>query len=139
MMDLSGIPVLVIDDDRTTRDLNIRILKRLGFSQVFETADGTEALDCLAASAVAFVLCDLHMRPMDGLTFVLTLRQSDNPLLRGLPVIMVTSEMRQEAIDVSEKLKVAAYVVKPTSALELKAAIGKALAMDPADLFLGVA
>ena len=135
MIDLSGIPVLVVDDDRTTRELHIRILKRLGFSIILEATDGSAALECLSAASVAFVLCDLHMTPMDGLSFVVALRKSDNAVLRGLPVIMLTSEMRQEAIDVSKKLNVAAYVVKPTSALELKQAIGKALAIDPSDLF----
>jgi len=132
-MDLSFIPVLVVDDDATARTFVAKILRRLGFGQIHEAEDGEDALAALAAMKVAFVVCDLHMRPMDGLTFLTKLRANPEPVVRALPVIMLTSEMRPEAKKVSEHLGVVDYVVKPTSRLELKAAVEKALGMtlDP--------
>ncbi|MCR9256758.1 MAG: response regulator [Alphaproteobacteria bacterium] len=132
-MDVSEIPILVVDDEPTSRLFAIKILRRLGFGIIHEAGDGQEALEILQTVKTAFVVCDLHMRPMDGLTFLTHLRRSDSSLLKGMPVIMVTSEMRSEAVKVSEKLGAVAYVVKPTSRLEMKSAVEKALGvtMDP--------
>ena len=129
-MDLSDIPVLIVDDDWTSRSLTLRILSRIGFADIQEAEDGTKALEALNTLEVAFVVCDVHMQPMDGFTLVTKLRSSKNAALKTLPVIMLTSEMRADAVKVSEKLGVVAYVVKPTSLLELKGAVEKALGIE---------
>lgn len=127
---VKSIPVLVVDDDATQRTILGQILRRIGFEMVDEAADGAEALIKVQAMRPGFVVCDLHMKPMDGLTFVTNLRFSEERLLRNLPVIMVTSDKRDAAIDMAKKLKVEAYIVKPTSTVELKAAAEAALGFE---------
>ena len=58
--------VLVVDDDRMMRLLLTRILEAEGW-RVYTAADGIEALDLLAGSAlVAIVVTDVMMPRMDG-------------------------------------------------------------------------
>lgn len=125
--DLSDIPILIVDDDDTIRELLGRILRRIGFKQINEASDGGEATQFVEALRPAMVFCDLHMEPVDGLTFLAHLRYNDAPALRNLPVVMLTSDMRDEAIDIAKTLKVTDYIVKPATRVEVKAAVEKAL------------
>lgn len=121
---------MVVDDDETTRALVVRILRRIGFQKTLEGADGQEALEMVHGFVPAFVVCDLHMKPMDGLSFVAAMRFGENNTLKGLPVIMLTSEMRPDAREVAEKLNITDYIVKPATMIELKAAAAKALGLE---------
>jgi EAL domain-containing protein (putative c-di-GMP-specific phosphodiesterase class I)/ActR/RegA family two-component response regulator len=61
--------MLVVDDDRGARTLARRVLENLGVAHVDEAADGAAALACFddARAVPDVVLCDLEMRPMDGI------------------------------------------------------------------------
>lgn len=126
-MDPTNVPVLIVEDEATSRLFVKKILQRIGFQTIHEAHDGSEALEVLATVAVNFVICDLHMRPLDGFSFTTKLRRSKNERLRELPIIMLTSEKSMQAYKLSEDLKIAAYVVKPTSRYELQSAIESAL------------
>lgn len=124
------IPVLVVDDDEVARSALVHMLGRIGFQMIEEAEDGTEALAQVAAARPAVILLDIHMRPMDGLTFLTRLRYHDEKHLRDIPVIMLTSERRGAAVTVANQLDVSAYLVKPASTLELQIAAEKALGID---------
>jgi two-component system, chemotaxis family, chemotaxis protein CheY len=129
-LDLSGIPVLIVDDDQTTRVFLDRILRRIGFDWIYQAEDGTAALDKVAVTVPAVVFCDLHMQPMDGLTFLAKLRFGDVPTLRNLPVVMLTSDQRDKAIAMANTLKATGYIVKPATRIEVKAAAEKAIGIE---------
>ncbi|MBL6597594.1 MAG: response regulator [Alphaproteobacteria bacterium] len=129
-LDLSGIPVLIVDDDQTTRIFLDRILRRIGFDWIDQAEDGGSALEHVAATVPAVVFCDLHMTPVDGLTFLAKLRFSETPGLKNLPVVMLTSDMRDQAIEMAKTLKATDYLVKPATRIEVKAAAGKALGIE---------
>ena len=82
-------PILVIDDDATTRTMLRRQLERAGW-RVIEAADGVEGMDRLGDSAPALVLLDLVMPRMDGFAFLDELRGRPDALT--LPVIVLTSK-----------------------------------------------
>ena len=65
---------LVVDDSRVIRKVTRRILEDLGF-EVFEGADGVEALAWCRGSMPDVVLLDRDMPTMDGLEFLRRLRQ----------------------------------------------------------------
>ncbi|WP_420563940.1 response regulator [Thalassobaculum sp.] len=129
-LDLSGIPILVVDDQQVARELLQRMLKRLGFSTVLEACDGTEAMQQATKHRPAMIFCDVHMRPEDGLTFLTKLRFEAPPVVRQTPVILVTSEERDEALELSRQLRVSGYVVKPPSLTAVRMAASKALGME---------
>jgi CheY-like chemotaxis protein len=91
------IPVLVVDDNPMFCRMLERLLKREQCN-VSCVGDGVEALKKLNAS-LAFlpkvIICDLHMPTMDGRDFVRKLKE--DPRLRGIPIVMLTSDDGVEA------------------------------------------
>jgi two-component system chemotaxis response regulator CheY len=90
---------LVIDDSRAMRLILRRITVQLGF-EVWEAGNGREALDMLAEAGddaiPQLALVDWNMPEMDGLEFVTAVR--GDPRLRGITLIMVTSEGEQSQL-----------------------------------------
>lgn len=129
-LDLSGVPILVVDDQQVARELLLRMLRKLGFSALYEAADGIAAMDEVASRQPAMVYCDVHMKPEDGLTFLAKLRFEGPPKLRRTPVILVTSEERDEALAVSRQLHVTGYLIKPVSLTAVRMSASKALGIE---------
>ena len=70
--DASSIRVLVVDDQRTMRDIFRRLLSQIGVDDVNNAADGEQALEKLhnpTADKPDIVICNLHMEKMDGMDF----------------------------------------------------------------------
>jgi two-component system response regulator AtoC len=66
---MSQLRVLVIDDEENMRHMLEMMLTRAGYA-VESAADGQEGLDRLTGSHFDFVLCDIKMPRMDGMTFL---------------------------------------------------------------------
>ena len=64
------------------------------------------------------ILLDLRLPKLDGLEVLKILRK--NPAARNIPVIVLTTSIYQEDIDVTSKLGVSAYLVKPMNILKFK-------------------
>lgn len=102
---------LVIDDSRVMRRIVAGNLHALGF-ETFEAQDGQEALDLLAAGEQADLACiDWNMPVMDGLTFVTKVRA--DPELRGMTLMMVTTESEQSQIVRALAAGAHEYLIKP--------------------------
>ena len=122
-MDTSGSKILVADDDRVVRRIVVTKLSGLGYD-VTNVEDGQEALDLLEEGQVPnLLITDNRMPRMNGLQLVRALRQSLNPDLATLPIIMLTS--RQGEQDIIEGLEAGLddYVIKPFSPDELAARV----------------
>jgi two-component system response regulator AtoC len=71
---MSGNRVLVIDDEKNMRHMLEIMLKKAGYEA--ETAgDGLEGLEKMGQADFDFVLCDLKMPKMDGMTFLSRARE----------------------------------------------------------------
>jgi len=91
------VPVLVIDDNPMFCRIVERLLRRENF-QVSFAENGRVAFEMLVGQLSFLpkvIICDLHMPEMNGKEFVQTLRQ--DPRLRSIPVIMLTSDDGVEA------------------------------------------
>jgi len=82
-------PVLVIDDDQTTRQMLRRILEKEGWP-VVEARNGQEGLARIIEHTPALVLLDLMMPEMDGFEFIEQVRQNSH--LPKIPLVVVTSK-----------------------------------------------
>src|SRR4030042_2415509 len=105
--------VLIVDDSATMRTLIRKILSISGFDvgEYFEGANGLEALKVLEQHWVDIILSDLHMPEMDGEAFIKVLR--DHNLWRNIPVVLVTTESRQEVLDPFVQQGIQGYIRKP--------------------------
>ncbi|MDC7675279.1 response regulator [Asticcacaulis machinosus] len=113
-----SMPVLVVDDYKTMLRIISNLLKQLGFENVEEASDGTEALDKMKKGSYGLVISDWNMEPMTGYELLLKVRADDT--LKRTPFIMVTAESKTENVIAAKKAGVNNYIVKPFNAATLK-------------------
>jgi CheY-like chemotaxis protein len=126
-MSLTDARILVVEDDPMMRTFTTKVLNRLGFLHVKESADGTEALTQAVRFQPDLILTDVHMKPMNGLEFVKTLRSLPNPEVKKARVIFMSSDSSQETLGAALPLGIAGYIVKPPRLEDMKAKIEGAL------------
>lgn len=113
--ELEHLRVLAVDDNATNR----HILRELFTSWHMEVvlaesaADALEALDRAEREGhpITLMVTDMMMPEMDGFGLVERLR--DNPALRELRIIMLTSSNRAEDVARCERMGIAAHLAKP--------------------------
>jgi CheY-like chemotaxis protein len=117
--------ILVVDDDSSVREMLVRVLAGEGYL-VSAAADGTSALEIVAAAKVDLVLLDLNMPGKSGWDTFERLT-AENPLL---PVIIVTARANQ--LFTAMGAGVGALLEKPLHFPKLLQAIQQLLA-EPAE------
>ena len=103
--------ILVVDDSMTTRSMIKSILMNIGYS-VDSVLDATEALVKLKISHYDLIITDINMPKMDGYEFVETLKNDE--MYMDIPVIVMSSLTREEAMKKLNKFKIAGYMQKDT-------------------------
>lgn len=102
---------LVVDDSRAMRSILRAALKQEGF-EVFEAANGREALNRLHEEAQTdLALVDWNMPEMNGLEFISVVRSDRG--LRGMRLMMVTTETEPEQIRRALDAGADEYIMKP--------------------------
>ncbi len=117
--------VLIVDDYKTMLRIIRNLLKQIGFNNVDEASDGTEALGKLRAKTFGLVISDWNMEPMTGLQLLQSVRADDK--LKSLPFIMITAESKTENVVAAKQAGVSNYIVKPFNAETLQGKIDKVL------------
>jgi len=110
--------VLIVDDYKTMLRIIGNLLRQLGFENVDEAMDGTEALQKLREKEYGLVISDWNMEPMTGFQLLKEVRSDDN--LKSIPFIMVTAESKTENVIAAKQAGVNNYIVKPFNAATLK-------------------
>ena len=111
LVPLDGLALLVIDDQRETRDVLAAILRRC--RAAVTTADGVvAALEAVAANRFDAIICDIAMPGQDGYDFVRALRQLD-PAIARTPVIAATAFGRPQDRETALRSGFDAYLQKP--------------------------
>jgi CheY-like chemotaxis protein len=82
-------PILLVEDDRDTRDMMRRTLEREGW-EVTEAENGQAGLTALERSQPELIVLDLLMPGMDGFQFVEAIRRNES--WRSIPVVVVTAK-----------------------------------------------
>lgn len=105
--------ILVVEDEPSLAEVVSLYLKRAGF-QVQVASDGRLAMSILEKRIPDFVIMDIMLPEVDGLSLTRWLRDRSD-----VPIIMVTA--RREEVDRIAGLEIGAddYVVKPFSPQEL--------------------
>ena len=82
-------PVLVIDDDASTRSLTRSMLEKEGCT-VSEAGNGIEALKSMERERPSLIFLDLMMPEMDGFAFAAEVRR--HPEWRSVPIVVLTAK-----------------------------------------------
>ncbi|BAY96387.1 putative two component hybrid sensor regulator [Tolypothrix tenuis PCC 7101] len=88
--DLTGINILVVDDDADMRDLAEFILTQSG-AQVTTAASALQALTLLKQSTPNLLLCDIGMPEMDGYSLIRQIREWSPEQGGTIPAIALTA------------------------------------------------
>ncbi len=126
-MNLSDAKILVVEDDALMRTFTVKTLQRLGVVHIQECADGTAALKMAKGFRPDLILTDIHMKPMNGLDFVHSLRSSNSAELERIQVIFMSADSSMDTLNATVPLGVAAYIVKPPRLMDLKNKLEAAL------------
>lgn len=118
--------VLIVDDYKTMLRIIRNLLKQIGFDNVDEAMDGTEALDKLKGKSYGLIISDWNMEPMTGIELLREVRGNGS----DIPFIMVTAENKTENVLAARQAGVNNYIVKPFNADTLRQKISSVLGSD---------
>jgi two-component system, chemotaxis family, chemotaxis protein CheY len=121
----TSIPVLIIDDYQTMLRIVRNLLKQIGFNDVDEAKDGSEAFGKLKEKQYGLVISDWNMAPMTGFELLQKVRADAE--LSTMPFIMITAEAKTENVVAAKAAGVNNYIVKPFNADTLRSKIAAVL------------
>ncbi len=127
--DISGLRVLVVDDNATNRLILKETLARMG-GVVTECGSGPEALLLVREARrrgehFPLVLLDQRMPEMDGWEVAAAMRNEPEPA--GTTILMLTSENRDVDVSRVAAMGLDDYLIKPVKRADLVRAIARAL------------
>jgi two-component system chemotaxis response regulator CheY len=115
--------VLVVDDAGPMRRIMKGLFRELGFKNIREAENGQHALEELKKKKADFIVSDWNMPVMSGIDLLRAVRGDET--LKGIPVLMVTAEARQENIVEAVQAGVNNYILKPFNAQTLQEKLNK--------------
>jgi CheY-like chemotaxis protein len=116
--------ILVIDDDATIRFLLEKLLEKE--FDVISMDDGFEALDWLNNGNIPdLILLDLEMPNINGGVIIRRVRFT--PVLRNVPVIILSGNENDEIRNGFIKMGASDYILKPFKEVDFKEKIHKAM------------
>ena len=110
--------VLVVDDSELIHNMYKIILKKYKGCEVLKAKNGREALDRLGIeNGIDLILLDINMPVMNGIEF-LKRYKGENPE-NGTPVIIISTEGKEEDTLRGLGLGAKGYIVKPFKSIML--------------------
>jgi two-component system, chemotaxis family, chemotaxis protein CheY len=110
--------LLVVDDQKSMRALAQVYLGRLGFKEIDEAADASEAKEKIKANNYDAAVFDWNMEGLSGVDLLKWVR-SESPY-RMLPVLMATSESDSKKVHEAIMSGANQYVIKPFDEKDLR-------------------
>lgn len=124
--DLPPQRVLIVDDDKDSRELLAQILGLDGIRCM--TADSGEAAWNLlnSSSAIGLLITDLRMKPDDGLQLIRQVRESPRA---ALPIIIMSGDAGAPDVIDAMHLSVVDFLLKPIDSVKLAKMVKRELGM----------
>ncbi len=107
--------ILIVDDNRDSRELVIKILKNRGYI-LSEAVDGEEALRKVAAERPDLILMDISLPKIDGHEVTRTLKSQAE--YKDIPVIALTAHAMKGDKEKAMAAGCAGYITKPINVRE---------------------
>ena len=102
--------ILIVDDDPKSRTLLIDLLRANGYATI-EAYDGKQAVEMAKCEKPDLILMDYHMPVISGLEATRLIK--DDPVIKDIPVIFVTSLAMKGDEDKIYASGCEAYISKP--------------------------
>jgi signal transduction histidine kinase len=122
LADLTGVRLLVVDDEPDARSLVERVLADCG-GEVLCAASAEEALGVLRRFKPQLLLCDIGMPGEDGYELLRLLRGEADPELARIPAIALTAFARSEDRTRALRAGFMVHLAKPVEPAELVATV----------------
>ena len=116
---------LIVDDSRSLRGMIADSLMESGY-RVIQCANGKEALETASQKPIDFVITDINMPVMDGLSLVTQLRSL--PQLQHSPILILTTESSNEMKHRGRAAGATGWMVKPFSPQQLLDVVARIVA-----------
>lgn len=132
--DLSGVGILILDDDPNMRSLVRGALSRCGCQNILQTGNGRDALQMFSSRTIDLVICDWSMAPMSGLEFLRELRRPERAL--KVPVIMLTASSEPQDVALAQPFNISGWLIKPIALPQLIERVSAVLTLSAQNLTL---
>src|SRR6266511_305392 len=116
--------ILVVEDSASTRSFIRSALEssgHLGVFDIVEASSGFDALRLLPRGAYDLVITDINMPDINGLELIRFVRQSAH--LRGVALLIISTQAAERDIDRGLKLGANAFLAKPFTPEALRSAV----------------
>ena len=118
-----GKVILTVDDSASIRQMVKFTLAEAGYT-VMEAVDGKDALAKLTGR-VNLVITDLNMPNLDGIGLIRNVRA--NPALKGMPIIMLTTESQESRKQEGKAAGATGWIVKPFTRQQMLAVVKRVI------------
>lgn len=115
---LEGKTILLVEDHPVNILVATKLLEKMG-AKIIKAENGKIGVDKFLESKpgdIDFIFMDLQMPVMDGLEATKTIRNSDHPLARIIPIIAMTANAFAEDVHNSLNAGMNAHISKPITA-----------------------
>ena len=127
----SNLKVLLVDDFKSTRNLERNMLNAIGYKNVVDAEDGEDAINKLEEEGdIDFIISDWNMPNKSGYDLLVWVR--GNEKFKAIPFIMATAQSEKKEMIKALKAGATNYIPKPFNQDELKAMMDKVLDNDQA-------
>ncbi|MFC3116238.1 PAS domain-containing hybrid sensor histidine kinase/response regulator [Cellvibrio fontiphilus] len=117
--------ILVVEDNSVNKMVVIKMLSKLGYSNITAVTDGAEAVEICRELAIDIILMDIQMRVMDGYTATQQIRAQEN--VAGQPwIIALTAGVQPTDAERAFASGMNAFATKPIQLDELNKALNDA-------------
>jgi CheY-like chemotaxis protein len=130
---LAGLDVLVVDDNRTNREI-LENQRTAWGARVVTAVDGPDALRILRSHLVAgkkfqLAVLDMQMPGMDGLALARIIHE--DPQTCDLPMVLLTSLLHSGPSEDFRLVGISHWLTKPAKESELREALCRAVRLEP--------
>ena len=121
----SSLKILYVDDSTVIRDMVESALIEIGYMNIDGAVDGIDALEKSEQEEYDFIIADINMPRMDGITMIKELRKKLDYI--STPIMVLSTEWSKEMKQKGKEAGATSWIVKPFDTELLRKAIAETL------------
>jgi two-component system, chemotaxis family, chemotaxis protein CheY len=116
--------IVVAEDFNVSRKIIVSTLAKEGYT-VLEAADGNEAVNLFDGRSIDLLITDFNMPNMNGSELIKKVRNLG--LYQYLPILLLTTEVREEKLKNAFDASITAFIKKPFETVDFLKIVKRAL------------